>query len=267
MNATDYPIHPLCLTSTDMSEADFQKLRASIEKTEQSVSIKRYRGLIIDGRHRLKACLELGVTPWIEEFASDIDLSDEDLREIIAAWNDERRHETPAQRVESQLRLLGKAETAGEPLPQQPANKPLPGRSNKDIAKAAGVSGKTVKRVKAVKKKGIPEVQKAMIAGSLSVEEAARIAKLSKKEQKKLAKDGAKALKAAAKSLNPKTPKTETEASHAAPQADTFQSFKNRVLSELALLSNRRKPMWNTPPPPTPTQIMDEVTATIRGMV
>src|SRR4029077_118126 len=43
----------------------------SIEKIGQSMPIYRYGDLIIDGRNRLKACIELGIEPRIEEYTGD----------------------------------------------------------------------------------------------------------------------------------------------------------------------------------------------------
>lgn len=207
-----YPIHDFCLTSTDMSESDFQGLKISIADTEQSVSIKRYKhsawpvALIIDGRHRLSACLDLGLEPWIEDFAVGIDLTDQEIRDVIVSWNDKRRHETPAQRTESALRLAGNARKQGRSKSASDAELP---KTTKQIAAAAGVSPRVVEQVKEVHRKAAKPIKEAMSRGEIDAGPAAKLSKLPKSQQEKIAAKGAEAIKKAAKELSKPQPRPE----------------------------------------------------------
>ena len=62
---SDYTIHAACALVPDLTEAEYQALKASIAETGQHKAIWREAntGAIIDGRHRLRACLELGIEP------------------------------------------------------------------------------------------------------------------------------------------------------------------------------------------------------------
>jgi len=68
MKIEGYTFHELTQKVPEMSPADFRLLKADIQKTGQSMPIYKHGDLIIDGRNRLKACLELGIEPWIEEY-------------------------------------------------------------------------------------------------------------------------------------------------------------------------------------------------------
>lgn len=59
-------IHPLCAATPALSESDFRVLKADIAQRGQTKPITVCKGQIIDGRHRLRACAELGISPIYE---------------------------------------------------------------------------------------------------------------------------------------------------------------------------------------------------------
>lgn len=80
-----------------LSHDEFEALKESIHEYGQLVPVvKSKQGSVIDGRHRLRACEELGVRPWVVE--SDVGGFDGDLREHELAANVVRRHLTATQR-------------------------------------------------------------------------------------------------------------------------------------------------------------------------
>ena len=67
----DYKIHELARKVPTMSATDYRLLKANIQEIGQTSPIITYKGEIIDGRNRLKICLELGFVPWIREYDGD----------------------------------------------------------------------------------------------------------------------------------------------------------------------------------------------------
>lgn len=64
-------IHPLADILPAMSEREYQSLKHSIELTGQQEPILVMDGLLVAGRHRLKACNELGIEPKINSIKSN----------------------------------------------------------------------------------------------------------------------------------------------------------------------------------------------------
>ena len=93
----EYPIHPLAYLSRDRTAEEQAELVEGIRIHGQLVAILRLRREVIDGRHRLAACLEVGVEPRFEDLDDDADPG-----EIILALVGKQRRMTP-----SQLSLYG----------------------------------------------------------------------------------------------------------------------------------------------------------------
>ena len=72
MQFEDYTIHAWAQKVPEISAHDFVNLKANIEQNGQQVPIIRHAGEIIDGRNRLKICLELGREPRFEEYAGTL---------------------------------------------------------------------------------------------------------------------------------------------------------------------------------------------------
>jgi len=71
MEIANYKIHPLAQKVPEMTPNEYRQLKESLEQTAQTAPIITCQGEVIDGRHRLKACLELGFVPWIKEYDGD----------------------------------------------------------------------------------------------------------------------------------------------------------------------------------------------------
>ena len=69
----EFTIHPLACLSPDKTAEDQAWLAEDIKWHGQLVPIIRRMGQIIDGRHRMAACLEAGVDPRFEELPDDAD--------------------------------------------------------------------------------------------------------------------------------------------------------------------------------------------------
>ena len=77
-----------------MSEQEYAELRADIEANGQHTPIVVYGGQVLDGRHRLRACEELGLMPRTEAYAGREPL------QFVLSMNLHRRHLSTAQKAE-----------------------------------------------------------------------------------------------------------------------------------------------------------------------
>ena len=68
-----YPISPLAHMFPPLSPARYARLLASIRAHGIRRPIVVWRGQVIDGLHRLKACVEAGVEPRYETLSDDED--------------------------------------------------------------------------------------------------------------------------------------------------------------------------------------------------
>ena len=91
-----YRVHPLADALPPLSDADLLSLAASIaDRGLQIPAIQDRSGAILDGRHRLTACILAGVDPEIEIRA----VAGVDALRLVADLNATRRHLTASQRA------------------------------------------------------------------------------------------------------------------------------------------------------------------------
>ena len=76
-----------------MTEDEYARLEDSIRETGLLEEISLWRGTVIDGFHRLRACLRLGIEPRFSSLPDDAD----PLAHVIGK-NDSRRDMAPWQR-------------------------------------------------------------------------------------------------------------------------------------------------------------------------
>ncbi len=69
----DYPVSNLATIFPDMTPDEYEALKSSIRDQGLHEPIAVWKDQIIDGRHRLRACLELGVTPRFEHLPDNVD--------------------------------------------------------------------------------------------------------------------------------------------------------------------------------------------------
>lgn len=89
-------IHELAHLTPTMTAGRYTALKQSIKELGQKLPIIMYRGKCIDGRHRIKAFKELGLTD-IKATNENSQMSLEDIKEIILNGYEQRRHQTPTQ--------------------------------------------------------------------------------------------------------------------------------------------------------------------------
>jgi len=185
-------IHPACLILPEMDAEDFEKLKEDVSGFGLRHPIILYQGKILDGRHRYRACIELGIEPWFEDWQGG-----SSVVEFVLGENLHRRHLTQSQkgmvgaaaidyhRAEAKKRLSASSEapriaasskndTGSIPgmLPEThvvidfPSDK---GKAAEKLASQVGVSSATIERAVRIKEQGTPQDVKEVLSGKVSV--------------------------------------------------------------------------------------------------
>ncbi len=214
-SAPSLPLHPSAAISPPMRESEFEALVADIREKGQLEAIWLWQGQVIDGRHRVRACQKLGLTPKTREWDGQ-----GSLLEFIVSANLRRRHLKENQRAMVAARMLPHFEE--EALlrknvkdvvkSQHMVNLPY-GPARELAGKCLGVSGKSVDYARSLLDHGIPALIARVDAGQLAVSTAAKIAALSPEEQARLlALSKREMLEALRPEPAPQSPLTESDA-------------------------------------------------------
>lgn len=169
--STAYPLHPAAELFPVMDEAAFAALVADIAAHGQREPILILDGQVIDGRHRLRACEQLGLEPLVRQVSAD----DGDPFGLVVSLNLHRRHLTESQRamVAARLETLSHGQRADA---LRDANLHVCSRGH--AAQALSVSGRSVAHAAKVQTLGVEELVRAVDHGDLSVSMAANLARL-----------------------------------------------------------------------------------------
>jgi ParB-like chromosome segregation protein Spo0J len=179
---TELTIHPAADMFPQMDEQDFQVLKADIAQNGLRESIITYRSHILDGRHRNRACKELGMEPLLREYAGT------DPEGFVLSMNLHRRHLNPSQRALIAARLA-QAKRGGD------RSKPHKcGLTHSQAAKQLNAGQRLVEKASALigaEEAGrlSPEVLEAVFDGKIRLGQAEKIAKLPR-EQQSVSKNG-----------------------------------------------------------------------------
>ncbi len=159
--------HPLSANFPSMSEADYLALKDDIDEYGQREPIIMFEGMVLDGWHRYRACVEIGIEPTKFNFVAD----KEDPVAFVLSHNLHRRHLSASQRAAAVV-----ACSAWRPARREnkvEATSTL-SKTNAEMAKAAQVTPRTITDAKAAQKAGLGDAVK---DGALTAEEAAKIAR------------------------------------------------------------------------------------------
>ena len=172
--ATAYPLHPAAEIFPVMDEAAFAALVADIAAYGQREPILILDGRVIDGRHRLRACQQLGIEPLVRQLSAD----DGDPFALVVSLNLHRRHLSESQRamVAARLASLGR----GRPS----ASRPLAGLTQPHAAQLLNVGERSLQRARVVLERGMPELGAAVASGAIPVRLAAQLAQLPASQQR-----------------------------------------------------------------------------------
>jgi ParB-like chromosome segregation protein Spo0J len=170
---TTLPPHPLADLLPPMSQAEYEELRDSIRTNGQREPITLHRdGRVLDGKHRDRACIELGIPTASKTF----DGPDTDLLELVLDLNLKRRHLNESQRAIIAKRL----ETLKQGRRGKDANLHV---SRDDAARRLNVSPRSIASAGIVLKRAEPEIVAAVEQGVMAVSTAAYIAAKPREQQ------------------------------------------------------------------------------------
>ena len=173
---TELKIHPAAELFPPMTEAEFLGLKQDIREHGQREAIVVWKGDLIDGRHRLRACRELDIEPEIAEL-----MDETDPWQYVVSHNLHRRHLTTAQRsmVADKLASLKRGEKKAD------SGIPLSQPTQAEVAKMFNVSVDSVKQARKILKIATPEIVAAVERGELSLNAAMATIKPAKAKPKK----------------------------------------------------------------------------------
>jgi hypothetical protein len=176
MSVYDYKFHPLAALFPSLSADEFKKLKDDIQAhgQQEPIVLSQDGSVLLDGRHRLRVCKELGIQPRSDRFCATPQITEADF---IWSRNVLRRHLTDDQRA-----AIGNkwADTIREAAKQRMkdgakglANPPNPVHTREEVAKKAGVSTHKVRQVETVAKHApglLPRVE----SGDMKLKDAVR---------------------------------------------------------------------------------------------
>lgn len=176
---TDYDLHDLCKLFPPMPEDQFNSLIDSIRDHGLLTPIMLHDGKILDGRHRYKACINLGIEPSFEEYEG------EDALGYVIALNLSRRHLDESQRAMIGARIANLT-GAGRPSKEIAHISAITGS---DAAKMMSVGRRNVVHAKKVLREGTQELADAVDSGKIAVTVAAKISELDHDQQAQVIAD------------------------------------------------------------------------------
>jgi hypothetical protein len=157
-------VHPAAELFPMMSPEEYEGLRDDIHQHGQREKIVLWQGMLIDGRNRLRACIELGIEPEVMELPEDLDPV-----AFVCSLNVHRRHLNTSQRASIAAQLCN--------IPSHGDRRSESFRAQICAQKAAemmNVSERSVDTARKVREKAKPEVVKKVEAGKMSVNAAAK---------------------------------------------------------------------------------------------
>ncbi|CAN5441982.1 MT-A70 family methyltransferase [soil metagenome] len=98
---TDYPLHAAAHAFPEMASQEFAAFKEDIRQHGQKDPIWIHQGSVIDGRHRLRACRELGIEAAVREWDGKGSLAD-----FVVSRNLHRRHLSAGQKAMVAAELL-----------------------------------------------------------------------------------------------------------------------------------------------------------------
>lgn len=191
--------HPAAEMFPLIAGIDFDALVADIRDNGQREPIVIFDNMILDGRHRYRACLQLGIEPAVIEW------NGKGTPEFfVLSMNLHRRHLSESQRATIAAKIATRP-----PHRQKDKAANLP-PSQAEAAEMLNVSERSVRNAATVIAKGSPEMVQALERGDIKAYAAAQLVNLSKARQKEIVAAGGKvAAREAAKAAKAKAVKLE----------------------------------------------------------
>jgi hypothetical protein len=162
----NYTQHKLSAAFPAMSQAEYDELKASIREHGQRVKIMAIGSEIIDGMNRYNACLDVGKTPWVEQYVGNTPV------QFVKEMNLHRRMLDATQRATIEATLNEWLEH-GSRVTEFGTGAELP-LTSAQMASSASVSERTIVDAKTAIKAGFTELLK---SGEIAAKPAAELAR------------------------------------------------------------------------------------------
>lgn len=205
--------HPLANLFPMLSEAELADLGCDMRDHGQAETVKLHRGMILDGRNRYTAGVNIGLAIRSEVFQG----TDREALNWVISKNLKRRHLTEGQRAMvaaklATLKLGDNQHTQAAPIgaPGLDFGDTLPGETfepaaivtQSEAGEMMNVGRRSVQRAAVVQEKGTTELQQAVEQGRVAVSTAAEIAEgLTAEEQREVTQLSDAEILAKAKSI------------------------------------------------------------------
>jgi ParB-like chromosome segregation protein Spo0J len=166
-------VHPLADLFPAMTREQYEALRDDIAANGVQEPIWLYQGRIIDGKHRQRACIELGIDPPRRKYTGKDPLA------FVVARNLRRRHLTESQRAMVAASIANMRQGERTDLLDMKPSANLPKVEKVSQQQAAGllnVSERSLRNARKVRELGSPSLAEAVERGELAVSAAASIA-------------------------------------------------------------------------------------------
>ncbi len=178
----------------EMPKAEFDRLAADIRAKGLMRPITTFEGKILDGRHRFRACAEVGVSPRFEAYtgtdpqgfvaSSCVHRSlNASQRALIAAGFLAYEREQAKDRMAVGGAVGGKSKGV-EDFPPPSADS---GKARDKAGERMHVSGRTVDDAAKVMEKAVPEVLEKVRSGEMALNEAKKVVTLNVEAQRRVA--------------------------------------------------------------------------------
>lgn len=168
-------VHHVSDIFPSMSPREYLALRDNIQQFGQREPVWTWRGQIIDGRHRQRACTELGISLLTREYAGD----EASLVPFVVSLNLHRRHLDESQRAMVAARLATLRKGANQ-------HASIEAPTQTQAAELLNVSRPSVQRAREVLDHGASELVAAVERGDVSVSAAAIAATLPQEHQQEV---------------------------------------------------------------------------------
>ena len=191
-----YKIHPLAALFPDLPPDEFKKLKNDIQMhgQQEAVTLSADGTTLLDGRHRLRACKELGIQPKVERFLQPImrkvnerlgatappaiteadyiwsknvlrrHLTDDQKAALVFKWSDAEK-EAAKERQRQNLKQGAKKPDVADSPPR--------GKTREVLAKKAGITEHKIRQIETVAKHA-PELVAKVESGDMKLKDAVK---------------------------------------------------------------------------------------------
>lgn len=185
-------VHPLCRILPEMPEAEFRPLVADIRAKGLLRPITTFEGMILDGRHRFKACAEADVTPRFEPYTGTDPVGFVQSCCTHRNLNPTQRAMVAAGFLAYEQEQAKKRQAHGDTAPGKTLRTNLPeasegGRARDKAGARMGVCGTSVDTAAKVLAKAAPEIVEKCKKGEMALNEAKRVVDLNPQAQRRIA--------------------------------------------------------------------------------